>query len=163
MSIVFTAPPPRQKPTQKFERMVLQNASARPPSATTIPSEVDLNDVWHSLDKTVYDSWLCTEPEIDYESCLVLRQCQAFLDQERDRNVVQMAGSDSSNRRQYVSIKPALYAGILIGTVLGGSIVYVLMFFQSACAKRGQQHRLRRTYVIRGRREGTLLFDCWKT
>lgn len=139
--------------------MVMQNALSKPPNTSTIKPEVNLNSIWYTLDETDYDSGLCTTSGNNYDSCRMLRECQTDLDRERDRNVLPMSGSDSSTRRQFVSVKPALYAGILIGTVLGGCIVYVVMIVLSACAKRQtkrrQQHRLRRTYVIRGDREGT--------
>lgn len=130
--------------------MIMKPISTTAPPTTPI-TEADLSAVWHSIEYYDEDSdseSTACPPDNHTKTCQLLRHCHDQLSNANAYNIPKMP--------RMLSVRPALYAGMLIGTVFGGFIVYAVMLVRESCIKRHkrQQPRLQRTYVIRERNHG---------
>lgn len=142
---------------QMFERMMAVQLATTEVASTlstklkmiTTTDGVDLLTVWHQVHTNPDGPALDDESKVRHE----LNACQKNLAMCRDdRLVYNHDYTPVVGGSRFASIKPAMFAGILIGTLLGGCSVYTLMVIREACMRNDRRRKpLRRTYVIRER------------
>lgn len=137
-----------------FERMIMQTSIttdlvATPTSAVATTTEINLRSVWRPIinEPDEADRSPCPDNDITDE-CQLLKACTNQLSALRAHDKRKPCACD---KNKSFDVRPVFYAGILIGTVIGGCVMYGLMLLRECCRSKSQ-HRLRRTYVIRGQR-----------